>query len=153
MRIPTPPLGEDTADGKGRGFFTCTTPPAIAASESTEKLLTSKPQSRESSRSEIHRRSLAKRPQEWWEKIPKKPIRRNPYQTAGVVGAFEFDVPEHLPSSPLCPAHRKHTGGGNGVCVYHGRRRGGSMLRAEAGKTENSSESTLGGSYSPKERR
>jgi hypothetical protein len=35
--------------------------------------------------------------------------------------AFELDVPEHLPSSPLCPLNPKHRGGGNGICVYHGR--------------------------------
>lgn len=36
---------------------------------------------------------------------------------------FEFNVPEHLPNSPLCPRHpqNRHTGG-RGVCVHHGRR-------------------------------
>ncbi|KAL9009664.1 MAG: hypothetical protein Q9173_005326 [Seirophora scorigena] len=34
---------------------------------------------------------------------------------------FELNVPEHLPSSPLCPRHPKHRSGGKGVCVYHGR--------------------------------
>ena len=36
---------------------------------------------------------------------------------------FELNVPEHLPSSPLCPKHpmNRHTGG-KGVCVHHGRR-------------------------------
>ncbi|KAL8696590.1 MAG: hypothetical protein Q9201_007586 [Fulgogasparrea decipioides] len=34
---------------------------------------------------------------------------------------FELNVPEHLPSSPLCPRHPKHKSGGKGVCVYHGR--------------------------------
>lgn len=35
---------------------------------------------------------------------------------------FELNVPEHLPSSPLCPKHPKnrHTRG-KGICVYHGR--------------------------------
>ncbi|KAI4173161.1 MAG: hypothetical protein LQ343_003088 [Gyalolechia ehrenbergii] len=36
---------------------------------------------------------------------------------------FELNVPEHLPSSPLCPRHPKHKSGGKGVCVYHGRNR------------------------------
>ena len=36
-------------------------------------------------------------------------------------GGFELHVPEHLPSSPLCPRHPKHKSGGKGVCVYHGR--------------------------------
>lgn len=34
---------------------------------------------------------------------------------------FEFRIPEHLPSSPLCPSNPKHTSGGNGICPYHGR--------------------------------
>ncbi|KAL8796426.1 MAG: hypothetical protein Q9195_001333 [Heterodermia aff. obscurata] len=36
---------------------------------------------------------------------------------------FEINVPEHLPSSPLCPKHPKHKSGGKGICVYHGRSR------------------------------
>ena len=36
---------------------------------------------------------------------------------------FELNVPEHLPSSPLCPKHPKHQSGGKGICVYHGRNR------------------------------
>ena len=36
---------------------------------------------------------------------------------------FELNVPEHLPSSPLCPKHPKHQSGGRGICVYHGRNR------------------------------
>ena len=36
---------------------------------------------------------------------------------------FELNVPDHLPSSPLCPKHPKHKSGGRGICVYHGRNR------------------------------
>ncbi|KAL1386203.1 hypothetical protein HDK64DRAFT_330845 [Phyllosticta capitalensis] len=45
--------------------------------------------------------------------------------TAAGAGAAEFvwDVPEHLPGSPLCPLSPKHRGGGRGICVYHGRRK------------------------------
>lgn len=38
---------------------------------------------------------------------------------------FELNVPEHLPSSPLCPRHPKHKSGGRSVCVYHGRNKTG----------------------------
>ncbi|KAL8727182.1 MAG: hypothetical protein Q9166_006219 [cf. Caloplaca sp. 2 TL-2023] len=38
---------------------------------------------------------------------------------------FDLNVPEHLPSSPLCPRHPKHRSGGKGVCVYHGRNKTG----------------------------
>ena len=34
---------------------------------------------------------------------------------------FVLSVPEHLPSSPLCPKHPKNKSKGKGVCVYHGR--------------------------------
>jgi hypothetical protein len=33
----------------------------------------------------------------------------------------DLSVPEHLPSSPLCPGHWKHRGGGREVCWMHGR--------------------------------
>lgn len=36
---------------------------------------------------------------------------------------FEIDIPEHYPSSPLCPMNPLHPSGGTGICVYHGRRR------------------------------
>ncbi|KIW05844.1 uncharacterized protein PV09_03048 [Verruconis gallopava] len=40
---------------------------------------------------------------------------------AKLTAMFDWDVPDHLPSSPLCPANPKHKGGGKGICVYHGR--------------------------------
>lgn len=32
---------------------------------------------------------------------------------------FEQDVPDHLPSSPLCPLHPKHKSGGKAICPMH----------------------------------
>lgn len=37
----------------------------------------------------------------------------------------DVNVPEHLPSSPLCPRHWKHRSGGMAVCWMHGRNREG----------------------------
>lgn len=34
-----------------------------------------------------------------------------------------FDVPEHLPNSPLCPLNPKHPSGGKAICPVHGRRK------------------------------
>jgi len=34
---------------------------------------------------------------------------------------FAASVPDHLPSSPLCPRHPKHKSRGKGTCVFHGR--------------------------------
>ena len=36
---------------------------------------------------------------------------------------FSFDVPAHLPNSPLCPLHPKHAGGPKSLCPMHGRAR------------------------------
>lgn len=36
--------------------------------------------------------------------------------------AVEQDIPEHLPNSPLCPMHPKHSQKGKGFCPVHGRR-------------------------------
>ena len=36
---------------------------------------------------------------------------------------FELDVPEHLPSSPLCPLSSKHKSGGKAICPIHRRKK------------------------------
>jgi hypothetical protein len=46
--------------------------------------------------------------------IPKAAERRTPVKAPTF---FEFDLPEHLPSSPICPANPKHKLKGKGVCV------------------------------------
>jgi hypothetical protein len=48
---------------------------------------------------------------------------------------FELNVPEHLPSSSLCPKHSRHKSGGRGTCVYHGRRRSFSSRRDQIQKS------------------
>ncbi|KAI0597849.1 hypothetical protein F4775DRAFT_602031 [Biscogniauxia sp. FL1348] len=68
---------------------------------------------------------------EWWEvPAPVRPSHQqhahlspSSYAAMAAAAAFEFDVPEHLPSSPMCPANKRHRSGGTGVCVYHGRRK------------------------------
>jgi hypothetical protein len=42
--------------------------------------------------------------------------------------SFELDMPEHLPSSPLCPKNPKHRSGGQGICAYHERKRSDSIV-------------------------
>lgn len=37
------------------------------------------------------------------------------------LSAIEWNIPEHLPNSPLCPLHPKYGGATRGICVYHGR--------------------------------
>ncbi|KAK0290409.1 hypothetical protein LTR35_002352 [Friedmanniomyces endolithicus] len=36
---------------------------------------------------------------------------------------FELNVPDHLPSSLLCPLNPKHKSGGNAICPMHGRKK------------------------------
>ncbi|KAF4970780.1 hypothetical protein FSARC_2250 [Fusarium sarcochroum] len=121
LRIKTPPLAEDTASGQPRSFFTEMIPP----SEDDSWAFCPGSSSGRNSPQTVRRHSLVPHTYEWWEKIPKQPIRRNPFEEPI---PFEFQVPEHLPSSPMCPANKKHVSGGTGVCVYHGRRKGPSGL-------------------------
>ncbi|KAI8953706.1 hypothetical protein F4801DRAFT_576322 [Xylaria longipes] len=71
---------------------------------------------------------------EWWEvSVPTS------YSQVDQRAAFRFDLPEHLPSSPMCPANKRHKSGGTGVCVYHGRAKGARKTTPHAS-----------GDYSPK---
>lgn len=84
-----------------------------------------------------NRRHIQKRlPQtkEWWE-VPAATPR---WSDLGPK-SFEFDLPEHLPNSPMCPANKKHKSGGTGVCVYHGRRKRSSEADVEVGCHGNTS--------------
>ena len=52
-------------------------------------------------------------------------------------GSFALEIPDHLPSSPLCPLHVKHHGGQKTMCPHHGRgknpKREGKRSRSEEG--------------------
>ncbi|KAH7160952.1 hypothetical protein EDB81DRAFT_853474 [Dactylonectria macrodidyma] len=118
-RVKTPPLGEYTADGRPRSFFTPMAPPHVDGSDQVS-LATS------SSRQLGHRRSLIPQQLEWWEHFPQKPSRQ---ELEDNEIRFEFQVPEHLPSSPMCPTNTRHSSGSTGVCVYHRRKRTTSGLK------------------------
>ncbi|KAL6855821.1 hypothetical protein J3F83DRAFT_753631 [Trichoderma novae-zelandiae] len=133
VRVSTPPLDEDTADGRPRAFFSSLTPPLAEGETSTRAA----PPVRSTKRYSGQGRGMASQPREWWDQMPQRTGRRD---LSGATGSsanrFEFDVPEHLPGSPLCPANKRHKNGGTGVCVYHGRRKTGSVLRDEVGRGE-----------------
>ncbi|KAF5243057.1 hypothetical protein FANTH_8384 [Fusarium anthophilum] len=88
---------EDTASGRPRSFFTETVPPTEDDGMDSS--------SRRNSLQTVRRQSIVADTCEWWEKMPKKPVRRSPFQERP---PFEFQLPEHLPSSPMCPANEKH---------------------------------------------
>ncbi|KAI1149748.1 hypothetical protein F4825DRAFT_453134 [Nemania diffusa] len=62
---------------------------------------------------------------------------RQQRQQQRAAAAFRFDMPEHLPSSPMCPANKRHKSGGTGVCVYHGRAAKGRGAKARAAEGVN----------------
>lgn len=117
--MSTPPMDEDTADGKPRGFFSSLMPP-LSADKDIESLDASTAPSNAAPKYNAHRMSVAVPSREWWEQQPSKPPRR---EDASLIAKFEFDIPEHLPTSPMCPANVKHKSVGTGMCVYHGRRK------------------------------
>ncbi|EEU40776.1 uncharacterized protein NECHADRAFT_25867, partial [Fusarium vanettenii 77-13-4] len=114
VRIKTPPLGEDTASGSPRSFFTELVPPF----ENDTVSFLPGPSARRNSLQTVRRRSITPQVREWWEQIPQRP-EQDPFAQ---VPTFEFQVPEHLPNSPMCPANMRHKDGA-GLCVYHGRRK------------------------------
>ncbi|KDN65213.1 putative conserved hypothetical protein [Colletotrichum sublineola] len=123
-RVKTPPTHEETADGKPRGFFTEMLPPR-RVEDTWSPLQTYK----SASVKRLHRKcgdTLPKKPKEWWDVKQQTQSRK-----LTSLPKFEFDIPEHLPNSPMCPANPKHTSGGKGLCVYHGRRKRGSALKVE----------------------
>jgi hypothetical protein len=64
---------------------------------------------------------------EWWEthktgaRSGKEEEKKNKPNVQS--SRFELSLPEHLPSSPLCPKNSKIESGRNGICLYHGRKR------------------------------
>lgn len=60
-----------------------------------------------------YRKGVGTERREWWD-APQALVRRDPVKGASF---FEFDMPDHLPSSPMCPASPMHRLKGKGVCV------------------------------------
>lgn len=54
---------------------------------------------------------------------PSTSMRSSMSQHFSKAHAFEINVPDHLPNSPLCPANPMHPSKGQGVCPMHGRNR------------------------------
>ncbi|KAK6957711.1 hypothetical protein Daesc_000499 [Daldinia eschscholtzii] len=142
-RVQTPPL-RDSGHHAARPqsfFFDISTPPTHyvgSSSDNTEPGPSSCPAlppppiaerntGQDHDRQERHKRKSGSS-KEWWE----VPVALPRYETVPQ-SPFEFDMPEHLPNSPMCPANKRHTSGGTGVCVYHGRRK---RSRVESGNNQ-----------------
>ncbi|KAK1831344.1 hypothetical protein QBC39DRAFT_434105 [Podospora conica] len=122
IRVDTPPLKEATADGKPRGLFFDVSGPSSDSGPGGSESTSTRASKKERQKSEAQEPAEPKRRREWWDPYPKTlaaatttaASRRDLIRKAA---AFEFDVPEHLPNSPMCPANPKHKSGGKGVCV------------------------------------
>lgn len=133
-RIGTPPLPGD--GGKLRGFFFDYNAPRSAGEEQAER---DKPATRTNTAPFLPRsrnltvesprrtspRSSSPRLQRSDDDVHWFRVKVALDETEDQRDSFELNVPEHLPSSPLCPRHPKHKSGGKGICVYHGRNKTG----------------------------
>lgn len=118
----TPPLKEDVADGKPRGLFFDVSGPSDQQQPGSESASSfgpkGTPRPRKDDIDPFDERAGGRR-REWWD-IPSKSTaaaaasKRNQLRKAPL---FEFNLPEHLPTSPMCPANPKNPSGGKGVCV------------------------------------
>jgi hypothetical protein len=59
---------------------------------------------------------------EWWDSDEESHLSQIAARDIQL-SSFELDVPEHLPNSLLCTLNSIPPSGGNGICVYHGRRK------------------------------
>lgn len=117
--MDVPPLRTDTADGKPRSLFMDIKHPDIKHADQDEK--SSSPTTsidddqsvRVEPRVFSYRKGQTPGNRQWWDE-PKAAVRRDPVKD---LSFFEFNMPEHLPNSPMCPAHPLHKGKGKLVCV------------------------------------
>ncbi len=140
-RVNTPPLKEDTADGRPRGLFFDVSGPSDnqGGSESTESTRGTRNSNQQQKKSRapgataanrgkaLQRSGGSGRTRPRTASRRQRHRRRQQRRRGGTRCArqpwFEFNLPEHLPSSPMCPANPKNKSEGKGVCVYHGRRK------------------------------
>jgi hypothetical protein len=118
-RVGTPPLPSSDSSGNGRrlrGFFFDYRLP--------DKLSPESPRGAGLQFSPRH--AVSPRPQPKHSPAPSEATEKDDwFRMKGRVetSTFRLNVPDHLPSSPLCPRNPKHPSGGKGICVYHGRKK------------------------------
>ncbi|KAL3417301.1 hypothetical protein PVAG01_11301 [Phlyctema vagabunda] len=135
-RVKTPPLPRITPTGQQRGFFFEIPPqnedavtPGIPIKSSPLTLSVPSPSMRGVKKHRISPpggRDYHDSNANSSTRALKSPGNRNRLseQSQGHFSrAFELNMPEHLSTSPLCPANLFHPSGGTGICPYHGRRR------------------------------
>ncbi|RDW92118.1 hypothetical protein BP5796_01512 [Coleophoma crateriformis] len=135
QRINTPPLPQLTPTGHRRGFFIdMPTPEDDNDSEDADFTRPGPHPGLHVPSSGLHgikrnRQSPSPAAREWFDasintsaRTCKSPA-RNGHFRASSPNNFQISIPEHLETSPMCPANPFHESGGAGICPYHGRRR------------------------------
>ncbi|KAI9821214.1 MAG: hypothetical protein M1827_003948 [Pycnora praestabilis] len=121
-RINTPPLASEShRRGRLRGFFfDLSSPGGAPLEEGQDRNIVPSPGETSPIIKMLQRRdTISISDEAQWFRIRGRDIE----QHNTVEKNFELNVPEHLPSSPLCPMNPKHQSGGKGICVFHGRNR------------------------------
>jgi parafibromin len=143
-RIRTPPMSESTPTSQGRGFFFDFSPPTNESEPEGQSPLKSA-NTTAGSYTLLRSRTEQRTAREWWEAAKKhrgignKSTIKSPSSTLKdeiKISPFELNLPEHLTNSPLCPKNPRHTSGGTGVCVYHGRRRSVGLKQLKRNSTD-----------------
>lgn len=108
MPVKTPPI-KQSADGRPRSLFLDLKHPL----PTDDSIPSSTSSARAAPSVFSYRKGVEVERREWWDE-PKALVGRDPVKS---ISYFEFDMPEHLPSSPMCPANPMHKLKGKGVCV------------------------------------
>jgi hypothetical protein len=131
VQVHTPPASVGTAITNSRGFF-LDLGSSINGQESGVASVDRNLVSSAASRTALKAQLTSRGKREWWDEIETSlasdaPVIRTQIEPIIVsqieLSRFEWNTPEHLPNSPLCPLNQKgNTGNIKGTCVYHGRK-------------------------------
>ena len=109
-RINTPPLpSEEFGKGHARGFFFDYNSPPDEDTRAFPRRPLPPPH--------LDEKAELLREGDWYR------VKMDAIETGASVSHEELgpSIPEHLPSSPLCPRNPRHKSGGTSICPYHGR--------------------------------
>lgn len=132
-RVHTPPLPGDGPGQKRMGFFFNYTAPSLAGSPTAESPPAGEREQTPLTSSTVRlRRGRTVGGTGWYdtqlagldavdERVGEARSLSGVKKEGKEKKVVDLNVPEHLPSSPLCPTHWKHESGGKGFCWMHGR--------------------------------
>ena len=139
-RVTTPPMSAETSPKlqlRGLSFdFSPEEQSGASSTHSTALYPPRRARSRESHTPQYSRSPwYSPHSPDWWEKDDPKAraVAENDLARKRDLDADISLLPEHLPSSPLCPKNPMHKSKGRGVCAYHGRQRSVSLRRHVGG--------------------